>query len=205
MGCCFDKQSIQHSFIQFGSYLAGPLGPEIRYWPDRTGRNLGIGQTEQTEIWVLTRPNRPKYGYWPDRKMGIRQIEQTKIAIGQTEGATQIFSRPLWTVAPDPPVRDPSRSGQYLSWVADFILGFEMLKSGLSGKQRLNTRKKWLSVFTKKESYDTCCVFFFFTHFAEGFFHLENTRSFLKPVSVFSFQLLVQLLKIILNDFIDFF
>ena len=44
------------------------------------------------------------YGYWPDRtdrNMGIRQTEQTKIAIGQTEGATQIFSRPLWTVTPD--------------------------------------------------------------------------------------------------------
>ena len=158
MGCYFEKRSIQHAFIQFGSYLAGPLGLEIRYWPDRkdqnmgigqteqtkirvlarlnrpkigywpvrTGRNLSIGQTEQAEIRVLARPNRPKYGFWPDRtdrNMAIRQTEQTKIAIGQTEGATQIFSRPLWTVAPYPPVRDPSRSGQYLSWVADFILG----------------------------------------------------------------------------------
>ena len=137
MGCYFEKQSIQHAFIQFGSYFAGPLGLEIRYWPDRTdrnmgigqneqtkiwvlarpnrpkfgywpdrnGRNLGIGQTEQTEIWVLARPNRPKYGYWPDRtdrNMGIRQTDQTKIPISQTEGATQIFFRPLWTVAPDP-------------------------------------------------------------------------------------------------------
>ena len=165
MGCYFEKQSIQHAFIQFGSYLAGPLGLEIRYWPDRSDRNMGIGQTEQTEIWVLARPNRPKYGYWPDRtdrnlgigqtegrslgngqteqtekwvlarpnrskygywpdrNMGNGQTEQTKIAIGQTEGATQIFSRPLWTVALDPPVRDPRRSGQYLSWVADFIRG----------------------------------------------------------------------------------
>ena len=106
--------------------LARPTTPKDRYWPDRTGRNLGIGQTEQTEIWVLARPNRPKYGYWPDRtdrNMGIHQTEQTKIAIGQTEGATQFFSRPLWTVAPDPPVRDPSQSGQHLYWVADFILG----------------------------------------------------------------------------------
>ena len=55
--------------------------------------------------------------------MGIGKTEQIKIAIGQTEEATQIFSRPLWTVAPDTPVRDPRRSGQYLSWVADFILG----------------------------------------------------------------------------------
>ena len=106
--------------------LARPNRPKYGYWPDRTDQNLGIGQTEQTKIWVMARPNRPKYGYWPDetdRNMGIRQTEQTKIAIGQTEGVTQIFSRPLWTVAPDPPVRDPSRSGQYLSWVADFILG----------------------------------------------------------------------------------
>ena len=82
MGCYFEKQSIQHAFIQFGSYLAGPLGLEIRYWPDRTDRNMGIGQTEQTEIWVLARPNRPKYGYWPDRtnqNMGIGPIEQTEI------------------------------------------------------------------------------------------------------------------------------
>ena len=66
---------------------------------------------------LMARPNRLKYGYWPDRtdrNMGIRQTEQTKIAIDQTEGATQIFSRPLWTVTSDPPVRDPSRSGQYV-------------------------------------------------------------------------------------------
>ena len=160
MGCYFEKQSIQHAFIQFGSYLAGPLDLEIRYWPDQTDRNMVIGQTKQTKIWVLARPNRPKYGYWPDRtgrnldigqteqteiwvlarpkygywpdrtdrNMGIRQTEQTKIAIGLTEGATQFFSRPLWTVAPDPPFRDPSRSGQYLSWVADFILGSTLTK-----------------------------------------------------------------------------
>ena len=82
MGCYFEKQSIQHAFIQFGSYLAGPLGLEIRYWPDRTDQNMGIGQTEQTEIWVLARPNRPKYGYWPDRtdrNLGIGQTEQAKI------------------------------------------------------------------------------------------------------------------------------
>ena len=82
MGCYFDKQSIQHAFIQSGSYLAGPLGPENRFWPGQADRNMGIGQTEQTEIWVLARSNRPKYGYWRDRKdqnMGIGQIEQTEI------------------------------------------------------------------------------------------------------------------------------
>ena len=112
--------------------FARPNRPKYGYSPDRTDQNIGIGQTEQTEIWILARPNRPKYGYWPDRtdrNMGIGQIEQTEIAIGQTAGATQIFSRPLWTVAPDPPVRDPSRSDQYLSWVADLILG-ELSKSG---------------------------------------------------------------------------
>ena len=40
----------------------------------------------------------------------VSRTEQTEIAIGQTEGATQIFSRPLGAVAPDTPVRDPSRS-----------------------------------------------------------------------------------------------
>ena len=53
---------------------------------------MGIGQTEQTEIWVLARQNRPKhdtgqteqtkYDYWPgrtDRNMGTGQTEQTKI------------------------------------------------------------------------------------------------------------------------------
>ena len=28
---------------------------------------MGIGQTEETEIWALARPNRQKYGYWPER------------------------------------------------------------------------------------------------------------------------------------------
>ena len=51
--------------------------------------------------------------------MGIDQTEQTKIAIGQTEAAARIFSRPVglshWT---------PRRgSRQYLSWFTDFILG----------------------------------------------------------------------------------
>ena len=68
------------------------------------------------------------HGYCPDRtdrNMGIDQTEQPKIAIGQTEGVTQIFSRPLGWVARDPPphLRDPSRSGRCLSWVVDFILG----------------------------------------------------------------------------------
>ena len=76
------KQSIQHAFKQFGSYLAGHLCLEIRYWPDRTDRNMGIGQTKKSKIWVLARPNRPKFGYWPDRtgrNLGIGQTEQTKI------------------------------------------------------------------------------------------------------------------------------
>ena len=43
---------------------------------------MGIGQTEQTKIWVLARPNRPNFGYWPDRtgrNLGIGQTEQTEI------------------------------------------------------------------------------------------------------------------------------
>ena len=42
---------------------------------------MDIGQTEQTKIRVLTRPNRPKYGYWPDRtdrNMYIGKTEQTE-------------------------------------------------------------------------------------------------------------------------------
>ena len=40
---------------------------------------MGIGQTDQTQIWVLIRLNRPKYGYWadrPHRKIGIDQPDQ---------------------------------------------------------------------------------------------------------------------------------
>ena len=81
---------------------------------------MGIGQTEQTEIWVLARPNRPKYRYWPDRtdrNLGIGQTEQAEIwvlarpnrpkygywpdrrdrnmAIGQTEQTEiWVFARP---------------------------------------------------------------------------------------------------------------
>ena len=94
---------------------------------------MDIGQTEQTEIWVLARPNKPKYGFWPDRtdrNMGIRQTKQTKIAIGQTEGATQIFSRPLWTVAPDPLSATQlglaniclgSRTSSWVCWIKFFV------------------------------------------------------------------------------------
>ena len=106
MVCYFEKQSIQHEFIQFGSYLAGPLGLENWYWPDRTGRNMGIwpdrtdinmgiGQTEQTEIWVLARPKRPKYEYWPDRtdqNLGIGQTEQAEI---------WVMARPKYGYRPD--------------------------------------------------------------------------------------------------------
>ena len=131
MGCYFEKQSIQHAFIQFGCYLARPLGLEIRYWPDRTDRNMGIGQTEQTKIWVLATPSRPKYGYWQDRtdlNMGIRQTKQTKIAIGQTEGATQIFSRPLWTVARTPLSATQVGLANTCLWLRTSSRGAEILK-----------------------------------------------------------------------------
>ena len=42
---------------------------------------MGIGQTNQTKIWLFARQNRPKYGYLPDgtkRNMGVCQTEQTK-------------------------------------------------------------------------------------------------------------------------------
>ena len=95
MGCYFEKQSTHHAFIQFGFYLAGPLGLETRYLPDQTDQNMGIGQTEQTEICVLARPNWPKYGYWPDQtdqNMGIGQTEQTKI---------WVLARPKYGYWPD--------------------------------------------------------------------------------------------------------
>ena len=103
--------------------LARPNRPKYGY-SERTDRNM---DTLQTEIWVLPKQNRPKYGNWQDRtdqNMGIDQTDQTKIAIDQTKGVTQIFSRPLGWVAPDPPVRNPGRSGQCQSWVADFIRGW---------------------------------------------------------------------------------
>ena len=86
---------------------------QIEMWvlADQTDRNVGVGQTKQTEMWVLAR---------------------LEIANGQTEGGTQIFSRLLSWVIPEHPVRDPNRSGQYLSWVRDLILGHKMyiLKGG---------------------------------------------------------------------------
>ena len=45
---------------------------------------MGIDQTEQTEIRVLARPNRTKYGYWPDRtdqNKGIGQTKETEIRV----------------------------------------------------------------------------------------------------------------------------
>ena len=35
--------------------------------PDQSDQNLVIWQTEQTKVWVLTRPSRPKYGSQPER------------------------------------------------------------------------------------------------------------------------------------------
>ena len=55
-------------------------------WLDLYALKLGIGQTEQTEKWVLARPNRPKYGYWPDRT-------DRNLCIGQTEQAE------IWVLA----------------------------------------------------------------------------------------------------------
>ena len=36
--------------------------PKNGYWPDQTGCNMDIDQTDQTELWVLARPNGPEYG-----------------------------------------------------------------------------------------------------------------------------------------------
>ena len=84
--------------------LARPKTPKCGYLPDPTNRNVGSGQSRQTEIWVLARPNRPQT-CWPDGRRN-QNFFQT-IELGRT----------------GPPVRDPSRSGQCLFWVADFTLG----------------------------------------------------------------------------------
>ena len=47
--------------------------PKYGHGPDKTNRNMGFDQTEQTTILVLTRPNKPKYG-----SLGIKQSKQTK-------------------------------------------------------------------------------------------------------------------------------
>ena len=36
---------------------------EFGYQTEQTDRNMGIAQTKHTEAWVLSRPNKPKYGY----------------------------------------------------------------------------------------------------------------------------------------------
>ena len=69
--------------------------PDRMNWGHRQTKHTeirGVGQAQQTKKWVLARRNRPK------------------IAIGQTEGATQFFSRPLGAVAPDPPPPPCSRT-----------------------------------------------------------------------------------------------
>ena len=35
-------------------------GQKYGYWPDRTDRNMAIGQLQQTIKWVLPRPKRTK-------------------------------------------------------------------------------------------------------------------------------------------------
>ena len=79
-----NAQNLRHNFNWLNR-------PKCDYWPDRTNRSTGIGQTEQTEMSVLASLNRPKCGYWPvrtDRNVGIGQTVRTKIDICQTEGAT---------------------------------------------------------------------------------------------------------------------
>ena len=44
--------------------LPRPNTPKHGFCPDQTNRNTGINQTKQAEIWVLTRP---KYNLKPDR------------------------------------------------------------------------------------------------------------------------------------------
>ena len=75
-----------------GQSLYGLANTHLLVCPFRQDQNMGIGHTKQKENWywadladrkmVLARPNRPKYGYWPDRtdpNMGIGQTEQTEV------------------------------------------------------------------------------------------------------------------------------
>ena len=74
-----------------------------RFWPDRLGsRTVGL-KTDYTNkvlgrlnaLWpTFARPNSLKFGYWQDqtdRNVGVGQTEQSKIAVGQTDSATEIF------------------------------------------------------------------------------------------------------------------
>ena len=89
LGYHFEKQSMQRTFIQF-------FGDEVffwlhqTYWPDRTARKVGIGQTKQTKIWALVRPIRPKSMYWPD------QTDQ-KVPLARQRGRLNFCCRPLST------------------------------------------------------------------------------------------------------------
>ena len=49
--------------------------------PDKTDQNMSIDHNEQTDIWLLARPNRPIYGYTnrTDRITGFGQTDHNEI------------------------------------------------------------------------------------------------------------------------------
>ena len=83
--------------------LRKPNRPNYEFWPDRPHRNMGIDQkkqnnlwvldrskvrkkgiglTKQAAIWILTKPIRPRNGFWSDRtvgNMGNNQTDHIKI------------------------------------------------------------------------------------------------------------------------------
>ena len=107
IGCYFQKQSIQHTFVHYVEYtlLFGlTFGFSIWVLARMTKLKLGIDQTkieqcagteqtEQTKMWVFTRPT------GAERNLGIKQIQKTK---NQTEGATKNLPMPVLGCGPYP-------------------------------------------------------------------------------------------------------
>ena len=81
-----------------------------RYWPDRLGsRTGGSGATapnDMEEIWVAP-------SVWPMAIFGLFGLVNTHISVCS-----------VWPI----PIIRYGRSGQFLSWVANFILGKGVLQ-----------------------------------------------------------------------------
>ena len=56
------KMGIMHTEQTELRVLARPTTPKYGFWADKTDRNMGIDQTDQTKIWFLARVNGWEYG-----------------------------------------------------------------------------------------------------------------------------------------------
>ena len=84
-------------------------GPKYSYKPDRTDQNMVLNQSEQIEIKVFARPNRPNFVFCPDRtdrNMDINQTKQKKKGTGyqseptdQNTGITQTKQAEAWALS----------------------------------------------------------------------------------------------------------